>query len=599
MKNSLLQYYQEELNYLRNEGTSFANAHPNIAGKLKLGPDSIEDPFVERVLESFAFLTARLQHKIDAQVSTISDAILNVLYPNFLAPIPSMTTIQFSPKEAIEKNIIIEKNHTIDIKVGQKQPFSFSTCYPVKLEAIKLTQTQYTINTNALGKSKLSFCLTSLVQPAMMGDTDNNSIQIYLNLPLQWAFTLLNLLMHHVSHIEIVSNNHEKFQLSKENLAFAGFKREENLLPNEGLSEYAHTILQEYFIYPQKFLYVTINQLLSLFEKADTDSFTVNIYFDAHEASLSPVVNDSALLLGCTPAINLFRAQSMPININHKKSDYSVLPDCENNNEIEVYHITDLNVISENKSMLARPMFGFKHADMEIENSINWYHYRKSCEAVGEYYTSGDKSFINFTLNKQSLHYPGKTTAIAELICTNRDIVSKLSHSDERSNLSLKETSLDEIIDVKQVSTITSPIPKVTDKGLVQELIALLHLNHINFESNESATAHIKSILALFATSSEDNMIMINQGIINISVKPLFKRNPHSYRHGFCRGSLITVIIDQQYFLDNNEVLFGKILHCYLSKMTPINHFIELTLQNKFNEELYRCSAMIGKTHTL
>src|SRR4051794_41934228 len=95
MSDELLPYYNRELSYIRRLAAQFAEAHPKIAGRLRLGPETSDDPHVERLIEAFAYLTARVRHKLDDDFPEITEALLGVLYPHYQAPVPSLSIIQF------------------------------------------------------------------------------------------------------------------------------------------------------------------------------------------------------------------------------------------------------------------------------------------------------------------------------------------------------------------------------------------------------------------------------------------------------------------------------------------------------------------------
>ena len=95
MADDLLSYYNRELAYLRRLGGEFAETHPKIAGRLRMTADAVEDPHVSRLLEGVAFLNARIRQKIDDDFPELTDALLGQLFPHYLAPIPSMTIVQF------------------------------------------------------------------------------------------------------------------------------------------------------------------------------------------------------------------------------------------------------------------------------------------------------------------------------------------------------------------------------------------------------------------------------------------------------------------------------------------------------------------------
>ena len=95
MRDDLLLYYERELTYIRQMAANFAERYPKIASRLVLEPDKCEDPHVERLLEGFAFLAARVHLKIDDEFPELTEAILGIVYPHFIQPIPSMSVVEF------------------------------------------------------------------------------------------------------------------------------------------------------------------------------------------------------------------------------------------------------------------------------------------------------------------------------------------------------------------------------------------------------------------------------------------------------------------------------------------------------------------------
>src|ERR1700719_1583575 len=98
MSGELLPDYDRELNALRRLAAEFAIAHPKIAGRLRLAPDVVDDPHVARLLEGVAFLAARVHHRLDDEFPELTEALLGVLYPHYLAPVPSAAIAQFEPQ---------------------------------------------------------------------------------------------------------------------------------------------------------------------------------------------------------------------------------------------------------------------------------------------------------------------------------------------------------------------------------------------------------------------------------------------------------------------------------------------------------------------
>src|SRR5271157_1524485 len=95
MSDSLLPYYERELDAIKRLAAEFADTHPKIAGRLRLSADAVDDPHVARLLEGVAFLAARVHHRLDDEFPELTDALLGVLYPHYLAPFPSAAIAQF------------------------------------------------------------------------------------------------------------------------------------------------------------------------------------------------------------------------------------------------------------------------------------------------------------------------------------------------------------------------------------------------------------------------------------------------------------------------------------------------------------------------
>src|SRR5262245_13372538 len=95
MSEKLYPYYERELLFILHLAQEFAKHSPAAAGRLLLEPHRSTAPHVERLIEGFALLAGRIHHKIDDEFPELTDALLGVLYPHYLAPVPSMSIIQF------------------------------------------------------------------------------------------------------------------------------------------------------------------------------------------------------------------------------------------------------------------------------------------------------------------------------------------------------------------------------------------------------------------------------------------------------------------------------------------------------------------------
>src|SRR5436305_3315919 len=145
MRDELLLYYERELSFLRQMGAEFAGRYPKIASRLVIEPDKCEDPHVERLLESFAFLAARVHLKIDDEFPEITEALLSILYPHYLRPIPSMAIaeLQLDPDQALAAGVHVPLQAVLHSRPVSGAPCQFRTCYDTKLWPMKVTEADW------------------------------------------------------------------------------------------------------------------------------------------------------------------------------------------------------------------------------------------------------------------------------------------------------------------------------------------------------------------------------------------------------------------------------------------------------------------------
>lgn len=609
MKESLLKYYQDELSYLRNQGLEFAKSYPKIASRLRLGPGNTEDPFVGRLLESFAFLTARVQHKLDNQLNVVSHAILNLLYPNYLAPVPSFTTLQFTPNDEQDSDINIKKYSKLTSETLDNKICHFMTCYPVQLPPVKIRHTKYRRESaikpqseNKKSKSSFSFKIKKLNNVQDIKNLNLDKLRFYINLPEQTAFKLHKMMLRNVTEIQVAVPGASKkgIVVKDECIKSVGFGEQDNLLPNYQHTETAQSILIEFFIYPQKFLYLDLENLGQYIDKEATDEIQLTIFFDQYIADLEPSVNETSFILGCTPVVNLFETISSPIKIDHTTTDYHLIPDYSGEmNDVEIFQLVNMSVSSGTKQIACRPFFGYKYADHPEQSYVNWYHYRKSCDEIGVHYVPGSEVFVNIGMRNMQVDINDEMNLNATLLCSNRDMATQLPFGGDNPVFHMQDTDTETRLSIQCISAVTAPIYRDLNKITDSDLIALLTLGQVSLEDSAKTKDLIKNILALYYYDNFYENEIINDSIVSVTTKRITKRHPTQLKFGFCQGVLMTMVIDTQYFPDGNDYLFGSVLHHYLTRTCSVNTFVELSIQNKYQEELYRWEAKLGTKQSL
>ena len=122
MDPQLLDYYNQELTYMRESAGEFAALHPKVARRLGMHGVEVADPYVERLIEAFSFMSARMRIKLDAEFPRFTQRLLEVIYPNYVAPTPSMAVAQLHPsvKEGdFSKGFAVPRNTAFFAKVPE------------------------------------------------------------------------------------------------------------------------------------------------------------------------------------------------------------------------------------------------------------------------------------------------------------------------------------------------------------------------------------------------------------------------------------------------------------------------------------------------
>lgn len=155
-------YFREELAYLREQGKVFSQTYPQLSRFLQ---SRSYDPDVERLLEGFAFLTARLRAKVDDEFPELTHSILNMLWPNYLRPIPSFTVMALTPEDNLNGVQVVKKGTMFDSKAVEKTTCHFTSCrdlmlYPLVCERVFCHHTReasvVTVSLKNVGKAPLT-----------------------------------------------------------------------------------------------------------------------------------------------------------------------------------------------------------------------------------------------------------------------------------------------------------------------------------------------------------------------------------------------------------------------------------------------------------
>ena len=588
MSDELLPYYRRELAFLRRMGGEFAKTHPSIAARLRLDADMAEDPHVERMVEAFAYLNARTRHKLDDEFPEISSAMLSVLCPHYLAPIPSMAIVQFALDESqadLTMAQVIDRHSVIETEPVQGASCSFRTCYPValwpiRLQAAKFQGPPFSIpenrGTSPEPEAVIRLQLQCISAELTFGDLPLQSLRFFLH-GQQYVYDLYETIFENVMGVVIASSTDDKSPvvLRKSCLRRVGFGdaeiSPETMLDPLARSFTGYSMLAEYFTFPEKFLFFDITGLTSDVLQGVGNQLEIYLLLDRYLEDLERNVGRDTFRLGCAPVINLFRQRAAPITLRHTEHEYRVIPDERRPVAHEVYSVDRVTATSPAGQQLEyRPFYSVEHGWGE---SAAFWHATRRPSVLGEAAVDhGTEVFLTLVdLEVRTLDESGWLVNV-DTTCLNRDVPSTgLPFGGGRPLMQLagKGTLIEATCLTPPTKTLRPPL----GRGALWRLISHLSLNHLSLTDSQQGAEALREILKLYDfADSADTREMIS-GLLKISHRRVVGRVDDQRGQGFCRGLEVTLHMDEDKFVGSGLFLFGCVLERFLGLYTTINSF--------------------------
>ncbi|MFJ4067186.1 type VI secretion system baseplate subunit TssF [Pseudomonas sp. NPDC089996] len=583
---SLKDRFGEELRYLRELGADFAKDNPQLVRFL--GKDS-GDPDVERLLEGFAFLTAKLRLKLEDDLPELTHPMLQLLWPNYLRPLPSATIIQFSPeKQTLNQSRSIHKGTRLFSIPVDGIACEYRTCTEVKLHPFAISDVQAT---HTPEHSVVRVELETLVQrPLNSLGCDN--LDVHLSGDDCCAQTLYLWLSQYLKHISVTING-EVRRLPASSLAFPGFGPEEALLPYPQNVFDGYRILQEYFVFPQRFHFFTLTGLGDCWPAQSSGQISFDFHFSRPLPGAMPVGVDDFCLF-CTPAVNLVHCEAEPIDLSGEHAHALLKPSCSNARGYEIFSVD--RVISTRtladgemgeplRAFL--PFESFAHEIEHVQGRATLY-YR--CQLEEALLGDGVIHRIAFVRADNSIYRGALETASIDLTCTNRDLPMALNVGD----ICVINEFTPPLTTYRNLRRPTRPYRPVLDGQLQWALISNLSLNYLSLLSADPLKAVIRAydFAALHDIQQARTTRKRLDAICDVQTAPLdwlINGQP-------VRGLHTRLQLDQQGFLCEGDLyLFSCVLARFFALYASINSFHQLEVTNTTNNEHYTWPPLIGK----
>jgi type VI secretion system protein ImpG len=614
----MLRYYSQELAYMREMGAEFAAAFPKIAARLALDPTEVADPYVERLLEGFSFLAARVRLKLDSEFPRFTQHLLEVVYPHYLTPTPSMAIVQLTPtmaEGALAAGFVIPR-HTIlraQIPRGEVTACQFRTAHAVTLWPIEVSEARYApfapdLPLNTLGLTEPVQAVLRLRLRAASPHTFQQIALDRLNLFLggsdDVALKLYELIVG--SGLGVLVGPPARplpwFEwLGREAIQPAGFERDQALIPYTTRSFSGYRLLHEYFAFPDRFRFVELAGLRKALARHGGDEIELVIPLARGDATLGTLVDKNAFALHCTPAINLFSRRADRIHVTDQQAEHHVVVDRTKPMDFEVYSVE--RVVGHNENLEAEQEFRPFYASVDADGgqpAHGYFTIRREPRAYSEKQrrdgprTSYIGSEVSLSLvDAREAPYSGRIRQLGvDVLVSNRDLPLMIPIGSDR-DFSLAISA--PVEGVRCLRGPSRPRPAVLDGEIPWRLTSHLSLNYLAVAdlNEEQGAAALREFLELYADLVDADMPDAvsrrqTQGVRRVSVTPRTRRLPAPGPIVFGRGLEVRVTVDEVPFAGASAFLLGAVLEQVFARLASMNTFTELVLVSERRGEIKR-----------
>ncbi|MDE2335634.1 MAG: type VI secretion system baseplate subunit TssF [Rhodospirillales bacterium] len=584
MSDALLPYYNRELVAIRRLAAEFAEANPKIAGRLRLSRDAVDDPLVARLLDGVAFLAARVQHRLDDEFPELTDALLGVLYPHYLAPFPSTAVVQFAPQPDLAGPARIGRFFPLDTEPVRGETCRFRTAYettlwPVEIEAVRLSGLPLAAPANpraAGAMSVLRITLRTASPDKTFAELGLDRLRLFLRAAPNIALPLYELLAGHTLGVAYADGPADAAAAlaGPEAIEPVGFAPEEALLPWPARSFSGFRLLSEYFAAPEKFLFLDVTGIEAKTRSPSAppgNRLDIFVYLDQALPDLERMVGADALALGCTPVVNLFAQRCDPIPLTQMTTEYRIVPDARRPAAFEVWSVERVRESHpDGTSRPWRPFYRMTHGDPEAQAEGGFYLVARRDSPAP---MRGSEVYLAPFDPALDPDMPSESVLSVDVLCSNRDLPTELPFGGGHPRLRLAEGAAA----VARATCLTAPTAparmKLREHGFWR-LISHLSLGHLSVVGEAEGANALKEVLRLYDLRDSAESRAAIGGLLAVHAQPGAARVPGARVGAFCRGLDVTLEFDQHVWQTSGLFLMAAVLDRFLGLHASVNAFV-------------------------
>ncbi len=619
----LLKYYNRELQFVREMGGEFAREFPKIASRLGLDGFECADPYVERLLEGFAFLAARVQLQIDEQFPRFTQHLLETVYPHYLAPTPSMAVVQFNPNRmegALADGFSIGRGSVLRSVLGKGEQTSceYRTAHDVTLWPLELTELDYFTYSGSVARldipdipgvkaglrlrlqttGGLTLDKTSVESlPLFLRGGDETRMLLYEQLVANSVAMVIRPTQTPAPWREVVDDAPVRP---------LGFTDKEALLPVGRRSFGGYRLLQEYFAMPDRFLFAELNGLGPAIRRQKGNAVDILILFDRFNPALENSLDVNDLALFCTPAINLFPKRADRIHLGDRDHDFHLVADRTRPMDFEIHSVTEVTGFGSDIEREFRPLYGLDDLG-NVDSDRAYYTVRRSPRLMSSRQRSkgprssytGSEVYMSI-VDAREAPYPLDLKQLAvHALCTNRDLPLAMPVGRGSTDFTMESSA--PVDSVRALAGPTKPVAPYATGDTAWRLIAHLTPNfHTLMDTDErQGAAALRQLLMLYSNLMDPALRKQIDGVRSVTAESVVRRLPTPGPISYGRGMGITLVLEEVAFEGSGVFLLGEVLERFFARYVSMNSFTQTTLRTVERGEVARWPIRIGNRHTL
>ena len=625
MNPRLLEYYNRELIYMRAFAGEFARQHPKVAARLGMQAGEIADPYVERLIEAFCFMTARTELKLDAEFPRFTERLLEVIYPNYIAPTPSMAVARIFPSQkdtSLTAGKLLGRGTRFQSRIpdGERTACQFVsgqdvTIYPLRISSAKLTGAPADIpslgrylpaDKQARGALRLRLSMTNGDKIQDLRGLDE--LPIYLGGDEAVASQLFELI--HTTGFASVISKPGQFGVgdpalsvvTKKAVVHEGLEQHQNLLPLVQPKFHGHNLLHEYFVCPSRFYFFKLAGLQGALSRINAREVEIVILLDRDAGHLAPLVDESRFALFCTPIINLFRHKADPIEPSQTQTEFRICVSRKEPLDYEVFAIEHLYGQESTTSEKLEFRSLYQSLNRDDGNHGRYFSLRRERRLMSDTARRygarspyiGTETYVSL-VDQGDAPYPKHMRYLhADAWVTNRDLPLLVPRDGMDDLVAERGDGVESIGLIRPPSV---PKPPFAEREAAWRLIRQLNFNYLPFSDmdHREGAQGLRELLQLFLTREDTQGQRQVQGLTGVKTKPVNDLLPPGNEPlVFGRGISCVLTVDESQFSGVSPYVFGLILEHYLARHVSLNSFTRTELNSSQRGLIWRWPTRMG-----